>query len=231
MPIKLYDLAGADPDARFSPNCWRTRMALAHKGLETETIAWRFTDKEMIAFSDQGKTPVIVDGDRTIVDSWSIAVYLDEAYPDKPKLFEGPQARAHALFIKNWVERAINPGVVKQIILPLFDQLAEKDKAYFRESREAMFKCTLEEFAAGAEDALPGFRASLNPLRVTLSEQKFLGGETPSFADYIAFGAFQWARVSSAQDLLEPTDTLVGWRQTMLDLYDGLGGKTPARAA
>jgi len=33
MTIVLHDLTGAD-DRRFSPNCWRTRMALAHKGLE-----------------------------------------------------------------------------------------------------------------------------------------------------------------------------------------------------
>jgi hypothetical protein len=33
MAIKLYDLAGAETDRRFSPYCWRARMALVHKGL------------------------------------------------------------------------------------------------------------------------------------------------------------------------------------------------------
>jgi hypothetical protein len=42
MPITLYDLAGDDPSLRFSPYCWRTRLALAHKGLQVETIPWRF---------------------------------------------------------------------------------------------------------------------------------------------------------------------------------------------
>jgi glutathione S-transferase len=45
MSMILYDLAGADPDLRFSPFCWRTRFALAHKGLPVETIPWRFTEK------------------------------------------------------------------------------------------------------------------------------------------------------------------------------------------
>ena len=231
MTIKLYDLAGADPDIRFSPNCWRVRMALAHKGLDVETVAWRFTDKQVIAFSEQGKTPVIVDGDRFVVDSWSIAVYLDEAYPERSKLFESAQARAHGFFIKNWIETAVNPGIAKQIILPLFDLLAEQDKAYFRETREKAFQCSLEDFGAGAEQALAGFRKSLQPLRVTLSAQKFLGGGAASFADYIAFSAFQWARVSSPHDLLQSDDQIAQWRQSMLDLYDGLGGKMPARAA
>jgi hypothetical protein len=31
MSITLYDLASAEADRRFSPFCWRTHMALAHK--------------------------------------------------------------------------------------------------------------------------------------------------------------------------------------------------------
>src|SRR5881394_4497405 len=41
MAIKLYDLAGAEDDRRFSPYCWRVKMALKHKGLDFETIPWR----------------------------------------------------------------------------------------------------------------------------------------------------------------------------------------------
>jgi glutathione S-transferase len=58
----MWDLAGADPAVRFSPYCWRVRMALAHKGLSAETIPWRFTEKNLIAFSGQGLVPVIRDG-------------------------------------------------------------------------------------------------------------------------------------------------------------------------
>jgi len=36
--MKLYDLAGAEDDLRFSPNCWRIKMALEHKGLTVETV-------------------------------------------------------------------------------------------------------------------------------------------------------------------------------------------------
>ena len=37
----------------------------------------------------QLQVPVLVDGDRTLHDSWNIAEYLDEAYPDLPSLFFG----------------------------------------------------------------------------------------------------------------------------------------------
>jgi glutathione S-transferase len=32
---------------------------------------------------------VLVDGETAITDSWHIACYLDEAYPDRPSLFGG----------------------------------------------------------------------------------------------------------------------------------------------
>jgi hypothetical protein len=45
---ELYELAGADENRRFSPYCWRIRMALAHKGLDVECIPWRFTEKDAL---------------------------------------------------------------------------------------------------------------------------------------------------------------------------------------
>ena len=49
MAITLYDLCGRDERLRFSPYCWRVRMALAHKGLDYTTVAWRFQEKEELA--------------------------------------------------------------------------------------------------------------------------------------------------------------------------------------
>ncbi len=230
MDLKLYDLAAADEAIRFSPYCWRARMAIAHKGLPVETIPWRFTDKAAIAFSGQGAVPVMVDGETCVVDSWEIARHLDAVYVDRPKLFEGPQAEAHAYFIKVWCERILHPGIIKQVMPELFEMLDERDKPYFRESREKRFGMTLEQFSAGAEEALPAFRASLAPLRATFEQQSYLGGAAPAFADYIVFGALQWARVSSRHELLEAGDPIAEWRGRLLEMYDGLAASMPARA-
>lgn len=55
-PIILYELAGANADLRFSPYCWRSRLALLHKELDFETISWRLTEKKTVAaFSGQGR--------------------------------------------------------------------------------------------------------------------------------------------------------------------------------
>ena len=84
--IKMYDLAGNDENRRFSPYCWRIRMALAHKGLDVECIPWHFTEKDKIKFSGQERVPVLIDGNNAISDSWEIAKYLESAYPDRPSL-------------------------------------------------------------------------------------------------------------------------------------------------
>ena len=59
MAIQLFELCGADPARRFSPYCWRSRLALAHKGLAVETIPWRFTDRAAIGAHGAQKVPVM----------------------------------------------------------------------------------------------------------------------------------------------------------------------------
>lgn len=39
MSLNLYDLAGAQPERRFSPYCWKICMALAHKQREEDILA------------------------------------------------------------------------------------------------------------------------------------------------------------------------------------------------
>ena len=220
--IQMYDLAAADPAVRFSPYCWRTRMALAHKELAVETIAWRFTDRDAIAFSGQGRVPVIRDGETVVFDSWAIAQYLERQYPEKPSLFGGPTGEAHARFINAWADSVLNPGLIRLVVGDVFAVIAEKDREYFRTSREARFGAPPDQVQSGREQTVVGFRQSLTPVRSTLEAQPFLGGDKPSYADYIVFGGFMWARNVSTFALLEASDPITDWRERMLDLHGGL---------
>jgi glutathione S-transferase len=223
MAITLYDLAGAEDDRRFSPYCWRVKMALKHKGLAFETIPWRFTEKDVIAFTGSKTVPVIVDGKRAVYDSWEIALYLDEAYPSRPGLFESAESRALTHFFHHWTVRTLHVPLLRVIVLDLYGQLHEKDKAYFRESREKRFGMPLEQAAAEPKKWLAEVRGVLEPVRPVLVQSQFVAGKGPGFADYILFGAFQWARSVSPLRLLEPDDPVYAWRERMLDLWDGYG--------
>jgi glutathione S-transferase len=221
MAIQLYDLAGAEDDRRFSPYCWRVKMALKHKGLAFDTIPWRFTEKDAIAFTGSKTVPVIVDGKRAVYDSWEIALYLDQAYPSRPGLLEGAESRALVLFFSHWAARAIHAPLLRAMILDLYGNVHPKDKAYFRESREQRLGAPLEQVAAEQKKWLAEVRGALEPVRPVLVQNQFVSGKGPGFADYILFGPFMWARSMSPLRLLEPDDPLYAWRERMLDLWDG----------
>ena len=221
MTIQLYDLAGAEDDRRFSPYCWRTRMALKHKGLEFETIPWRFTEKEAIAPHGSKTVPVLIDSGKAIYDSWTIAEYLDQAYPSRPNLFDGPSSHSLGYFFNQWLPTAIHTPLFKVILLDVFSRLHEKDKGYFRESREKRFGMTLEQYGADPKGTLPALRHALAPVRQALVQYPFLGGHGPGYADYVLFGAFQWARAMCPIRLLEPDDPVFAWREKVLDLFGG----------
>ena len=226
--ITLYDLVFSE-DRRPSPFCWRAKYALKHKGL-----AWRdepvgFTDKQKIAFAQSKTVPVIHDDTAVVKDSWAIARHLDQAHRDKP-LFKSEMALSYAHFVAGWVDTAVHPALFPIIVGDLYDRVRPVDRPYFQDSRGKRLGTT--DFAGfqknAREKGVAAFRTVLEPARRVLREQKFLAGDHPAFPDYALVGAFLWARTVSPLELLELGDPISGWRERMLDLYDGMGRKAKA---
>ncbi len=228
--MKLFDLAAAEPDRRFSPYCWRAKLALAHKGLTVETVPWRFTDKDAIAMSHQGRVPVLLDGDKVVFDSWTIAEYLEDTYPDQPSLFGDAAARLVTRFINSWADIIVNGTLARLLLTDIYARLHEKDRHYFRENREKRFGMPLEQVSADRDARVIGFRQSLEPARAVLTAQPYLAGDRPLYADYILFGCFMWARSISSFPVLTSDDPIYAWRERMLDTLGGLGRKAPGYA-
>ncbi|MBO6918590.1 MAG: glutathione S-transferase family protein [Rhizobiaceae bacterium] len=223
MTIQLYDLVGSDTSRPFSPHCWKVKMALAHKGLAFETIPQGFLDVPKIE-NELGKIiPVLRDGDNVINDSFRIALYLEENYPDKPSLFGGPGGIAHAKFIESWSQMTLHPKFAVLAVEEISEMLEGADKDYFIASREKMFKKSLAQVSEGKDNVVEGFPELVKPLRHMLKSQPFIGGESPLFADYIVFGAMQWSRICSATTFLPEDDEVMVWFNKILDLHDGLG--------
>jgi glutathione S-transferase len=227
MPITMYDLAGAEPARRFSPYCWRTKLALAHKQLEVETIPWRFSDKALIAFAKWERVPVIVDQGKPVVDSWAIATYLEAAYPAKPSLFGGPAGLGLARFYNVWADTVLNPALSRFAMLDAYNHLAPADQPYFLRSRLERFGVTLEEYCKNREGRLPAFQQLLEPLRQTLAAQPYLGGDAPLYPDYIVFGSFMWSRCISPFRLLDSTDPVNVWRERLLNAFGAMARDAP----
>jgi glutathione S-transferase len=161
-------------------------------------------------------------------DSTAIAEYLDERYADRPALFGGEIGRGLTRFVQNWTETVLQTGLIRLVLLDIHSHLGPEDQEYFRRDRQKRFGATLEEVVREREARLPAFRASLDPLRRTVERQDFVSGTAPAYADYIVFGAFQWARAISDFELLAADDPVRAWRGRMLDLFGGLARRAPA---
>ncbi|WP_404375668.1 glutathione S-transferase N-terminal domain-containing protein [Vreelandella aquamarina] len=223
MAITLYDLCGRDERLRFSPYCWRVRMALAHKGLGYETIAWRFQEKDALAFADYDKVPVLTDGDTVVTDSFEIMRYLDRAYPEAPVLGEGVSFQ-RVQFFKYFVERSVTPALFRIVAMDLLAAIHPDDRAYFRETREARFGASLET-VHNPEQGRQQLKQALAPVRTQLQESLFLDGEAPSGADYLLFGSMMWAYTVSTEQLVEESDPVSAWFARMLEVHDGVAEK------
>ena len=90
-----------------STNVERVALALAHKGLQAESIYVPSEDRARVrAVSGQDLVPVLVDDGKVVVDSMEIVRYLEERFPDRPALYPGePARRAECLLFIDWFNR------------------------------------------------------------------------------------------------------------------------------
>lgn len=230
MTIKVYELCGADRKNLFSPHCWKTRLSLAHKGLDYEVVPTPFTDIPKIEGGATKTVPLIRDGERLVSDSFDIAVYLDAAYPDRPALFDGAASQAMTRFIINWSQMNLHVIAMRIALLDIYKALDPADVSYFRESREARIGMTMEDFMANKAASPEELKAALAPLGATLKDQPYLGGETPMFADYVVFGPLQWLRMVSGEKVLPEEGPVAEWFARLLDMYAGIGRNVPVAA-
>ncbi|MBI3513817.1 MAG: glutathione S-transferase N-terminal domain-containing protein [Proteobacteria bacterium] len=230
MALVLYELGGRD-GARYSLFSWRTRLALAHKGLAAELKPVRVSDKAAIAFSGQAKVPILVDGDTVVCDSWKIAEHLEDRHGG-PSLFGGAVGRGLARVVNAWVDRQIVPAAALVVAPDVIDIVDDQDAAHIRSVMEKGLGRSFETMRAERTERLTALRRLLDPARATLRAQPFLSGDAPAYGDYILFSVFQWARIAGTVALLDEADQpMTAWHGRVLDLYDGLAVRAPARAA
>jgi glutathione S-transferase len=218
--IQLWELRGKG-ERRYSLFSWRTRMALRHKGLAFQSTPVAMSDKAAIAFSGGKTVPIIKDGESVLRDSWRIAEYLEDRYAERPTLFGGAIGRGVTQAFNTWVDRAVVPAMMPVIVADVHERVDPADEQYFRRQFEGFLKCTLEEARERAPQAQERLKRVLEPHEAALKRQPFFCGAAPAYADYILFSVVQWARIMSPRVIFDTSEALYGWRERILDLYDG----------
>ena len=169
--IRLYRFA-------FSTNVERVALALAHKGLEAESV-WIDPDdrSEIERVSGQRLVPVLEEDGRVVSDSMEIVSYLEERYPEPPLYPADPARRAELDVFVEWFNRVWKraPNEIEAELLK-----TEPDR---------------ERIAAlGAQ-----MREWLGLFEALLDGRDYLFGNEPSAADFAAFPFVKYAVPSAAR--------------------------------
>ena len=103
--------------APFSTNVERVALALAHKGLEVESIVISYEDRSpVLEVSGQPLVPVLVDDHEVIPDSIRILRHLEENYPDPPLFPRDPARRAELDVFLQWFNEVwkVAPNAIEE---------------------------------------------------------------------------------------------------------------------
>lgn len=227
MPLIMHERIGFN-NRRPSPFSWRIRYALAHKGVPVDFVTTRFAEVGRIRrLSGQDKVPIVEDDGQVIHDSWNIAMHLEDRYPDHPSLFGGPIGKGLTRSWNIWSDTVLSHAIRPLIWADFIWCLDPGDRPYFRQSREAAAGHSLEDFRTDRPGRLAAFQTAAAPLEQILSEQPFLAGEAPAYADYLVFSVFQYARLGSPHEILGEASAIRRWRDAIAGMFDGLGNRYP----
>ncbi|WP_158921338.1 glutathione S-transferase N-terminal domain-containing protein [Acidisphaera sp. S103] len=208
---------------RPSPFSWRIRYALAHKQVRVAYRPTRFSEVDMIErLSGQRLVPVLVHDGVVVCDSWNIAIYLEDRFPDRPALFGGSASRATTRFLSHWADTTFHLPLRMMIFAEFIQCLCPEDRDYFVRSREAEFGMTIEQVRRKRSCYQKAFEAACLPFERLLGEQDFVGGPSPTYADYIVFSVFLQAHVCNSKDVLRPDSAIALWRSRMFTLFGGI---------
>lgn len=215
MSMVLYEVAG-NGDMRPSPYCWRIKWALAHKLLDFAVRTVPYTAIATIGDGSFTRVPVLEHDGIFLKESFEIARYLDETFPDRPLLLRS--GAAVAAFFDEWTEQAIHNPTFRLVVADMHARLQPVDQDYFRISREGFLGMTLEEARRWRDELLPDIRQGFEALRAALAKAPFLGGDDPEYVDYIVASGFRWLSEVSTFAIVEPTDPVAAWLERLRQL-------------
>jgi maleylacetoacetate isomerase len=165
--------------APFSTNVERVALALAHKGLEVDSVFISYEDRSLVEqVSGQGLVPVLVDDDVVVPDSVAILRYLEEKWPDSPLFPSEPARRAELDVFLDWFNQVWKgpPNAIEEEL-----ERESPDERRIEEMSERM-------------------RASLDVFEALLDGRDHMFGDDFSAADCAAFPFLKYAKLRDPDD-------------------------------
>ncbi|KAJ7061852.1 hypothetical protein C8F01DRAFT_1369296 [Mycena amicta] len=146
-PIIFYDIASGPPVTGYAPNPWKARYALNFKRVHYKTewvelpqvasVRQKLECPPVRRHADGSAfytLPMIQDPStgKIVGDTFEIAEYLDEVYPDAPRLIPPSTTALHRAF-NAYVDKIFTEGIVLLCVhgLPFNPETAETSKADF----------------------------------------------------------------------------------------------------
>jgi hypothetical protein len=107
-----------------SSTSFRLRIALAYKGLDYEPHyvslpKMQHRDPSYRDLNPQGLVPLLIDGDRSLIQSMAIIEYLDEVYPNPPLMPKDVDGRAYVRAASQIVGCEIHPLNNVRVLKPM----------------------------------------------------------------------------------------------------------------
>lgn len=192
----------------FSHWCVKARKILSYKNIKHEIKNVGYHDKrELIKATGQDYVPAIVN-DGKIVTYPDIPDYLEQMVPNPSIYPNGTRAVAKA--IENWAHYRIEE-IVWQYVVADFPKT-------FKDDLERWVFVEMQERTRGPLEVMemrkPAFKAEMDAhLQIIddmLKDQKFLLADSPSLADFAAFGAI-YPLSYSGNDLPQKFKNLGTW--------------------
>ena len=165
--------------APFSTNVERVALALAHKGLEVESVVISYEDRSpVVEVSGQELVPVLVDGDVVVPDSVRILRYLEGKWPDPPLFPRDAARRAELDVFLDWFNEVwkVAPNAIEEEL-----ERSDPDRRRVEEMSGRM-------------------RASLDLFDSMLEGRDHLFGDDFSAADCAAFPFLKYGRLRDPAD-------------------------------
>ncbi|KAK8115913.1 hypothetical protein PG984_012415 [Apiospora sp. TS-2023a] len=207
-PIVFYDIASGPPIRPFAPNPWKTRYALNFKrapfvtqwvDLADVTSTRKSLGVEPVRFHADGEPfytlPAIKDpnaGDKVVGDSFDIAVYLEQKFPEAPSLFRNGSIGLYASFNTHMDTVFPMGAALAGENFPFNPATAEQCKAEFCRRLGVKSWDDLILSAEARAGILSGLQKSLGDVakyfRFSADEGPFIGGKEADYADIIIGG-------------------------------------------